>query len=428
MRTSRLKLTNLIKTIKESLDDGDDIYGYSGINKSMLIDSLSESYKLLSCFEEYNNLFEVTFMKRKVASIIDRANHYLKETSINSDNFNEFLNIINRIRFEIKFTYILVSQSPLRLDIAISDAKKDLAELTKDIEEIRDLKTEIQETSDTANDLVDTLNSSIETVQKNNQVISESIEKINAAVQTLSAKDAITDEWKENIEECKEQIANNTDKIKELLAQLDKASKTISIQQGNIDEQINKQATIQDTNQKQQEEIKTTLEGANKHGMAGSFYTRKEELKLTLRFWQWATILSIIGLIVGAIWVVKPIIENPGNFTTMAYLARIPILAALVWLGWFCSKQYGYTTRIREDYSYKYAISMAFEGYKKQANNVNEDLLNNLLELTINSVGKSPVTIYDTKNNHGTPMNEIVDKLADKVIDPILGAINKSES
>ena len=43
MRTSRLKLTNLIKTIKESLDDGDDIYGYSGINKSMLIDSLSES-------------------------------------------------------------------------------------------------------------------------------------------------------------------------------------------------------------------------------------------------------------------------------------------------------------------------------------------------------------------------------------------------
>lgn len=105
-------------------------------------------------------------MKRKVASIIDRANHYLKETSINSDNFNEFLNIINRIRFEIKFTYILVSQSPLRLDIAISDAKKDLAELTKDIEEIRDLKTEIQETSDTANDLVDTLNSSIETVQK----------------------------------------------------------------------------------------------------------------------------------------------------------------------------------------------------------------------------------------------------------------------
>ena len=225
-----------------------------------------------------------------------------------------------------------------------------------------------------------------------------------------------------------EQIANNTDKIKELLAQLDKASKTISIQQGNIDEQINKQATIQDTNQKQQEEIKTTLEGANKHGMAGSFYTRKEELKLTLRFWQWATILSIIGLIAGAIWVVKPIIENPGNFTTMAYLARIPILAALVWLGWFCSKQYGYTTRIREDYSYKYAISMAFEGYKKQANNVNEDLLNNLLELTINSVGKSPVTIYDTKNNHGTPMNEIVDKLADKVIDPILGAINKSES
>ncbi len=162
--------------------------------------------------------------------------------------------------------------------------------------------------------------------------------------------------------------------------------------------------------------------------MAGSFYTRKEELKLTLRFWQWATILSIIGLIAGAIWVVKPIIENPGNFTTMAYLARIPILAALVWLGWFCSKQYGYTTRIREDYSYKYAISMAFEGYKKQANNVNEDLLNNLLELTINSVGKSPVTIYDTKNNHGTPMNEIVDKLADKVIDPILGAINKSES
>jgi hypothetical protein len=37
----------------------------------------------------------------------------------------------------------------------------------------------------------------------------------------------------------------------------------------------------------------------------------------------------------------------------------------------------------REEYSFKYAISMAFEGYKKESLDVNEELPDNLLRLTL---------------------------------------------
>jgi len=92
-------------------------------------------------------------------------------------------------------------------------------------------------------------------------------------------------------------------------------------------------------------------------------------------------------------------------------LVRIPIFAACVWLGWFCAKQYGFTSRIMEDYSYKYAVSMAFEGYKKSTKDIDEDLQLKLLEMTIYNISNNPLNIYETETNHGTPYHEFLKNL-----------------
>lgn len=63
MRSTRHKITNLINKLNEVLAESEDVYGYAGINKSMLIQSLRDSYALLACLEEYNATFEVVFMK-----------------------------------------------------------------------------------------------------------------------------------------------------------------------------------------------------------------------------------------------------------------------------------------------------------------------------------------------------------------------------
>jgi hypothetical protein len=61
-----------------------------------------------------------------------------------------------------------------------------------------------------------------------------------------------------------------------------------------------------------------------------------------------------------------------------------------------------------EDYSYKYAVSMAFEGYKKATKEIDQDLQVKLLEMTIYNISNNPLSIYETDNNHGTPYHELL--------------------
>ncbi len=57
----------------------------------------------------------------------------------------------------------------------------------------------------------------------------------------------------------------------------------------------------------------------------------------------------------------------------MEFLNHLPLLGPFIWLGWFSAVQYGYVSRVREDYAFKFAASMAFEGYKKEAREVDEN-------------------------------------------------------
>lgn len=213
-------------------------------------------------------------------------------------------------------------------------------------------------------------------------------------------------------------------KLQELTDALEAIKKRFQEQLLRSEELLGKQGAIVANNEMHQKEIRATLEGASKHGLAGSFYTRKKELGWHLLLWSLGTMGSIILLIVISYNLIKPIIDAPHLFNVYTYLARIPIFGALIWLGWFCTKQFGYTSRIREEYSFKYAIAMAFEGYKKETVEVNEALLDHLLRLTLNSVAVSPVSCFETKNNHGTPINEVTDGIL-REIKPIITDIAK---
>ena len=412
MRSTKLRITNLKNKINENLPDGDDIYGYAGINKSMLIQSLTDSHALLACLEEYKTTFEVVFMERNVAEIVERCQNYLKnQNEINSDTFNSFLNNLNKIRSEIKTTYILVSQSPLRLDVEIVDAKKLLDSLKTDLTEISEIKDEIIETRDTGKSLIESLDAEKIKTEEGNVKLTSLIE----AVSNIEAKSENVSEWEESIESCKTIIGEKQEKIIELLAELQANKKLFEQHQSDIDGLLETQKTITSKNETHQKEIQATLEGASKHGLAGSFYTRKRELGKSLILWGIGTIGSIISLMIISYLLVMPIIENPELFDVYAYLVRLPIFGALIWLGWFCTKQFGYTSRIREEYSFKYAIAMAFEGYKKESLEVNKELLEDLLKLTLNSVATSPVSYFETKNNPGSPANEIAAEVVKKL-------------
>lgn len=411
MRATRHKISLLKNRISENLPDDNDIFGYAGISKTLILDSLTESYNLLSVLDEYNDKFETILAKRNVAQFIDNANNYLSNT-IKSDvaveKFNDFLINISHLRFNLKEAYLTLSEKPLRLDTDIKHAKAILEDLTNDLEILKKIKEEIDKIKSNSTEFIVELEAKHKTALENDKLISETVENIESIDSELEGTNEKIKVWKSEIQNVKEDISSKQAEITKLKTEIEQIQSKNNESQLLIDK-FSKTLTEQfDTNKKQQEYIQQTIEDVSRAGMAGSFKKRKDELRWTQFIWASLTIISVGGLIWLSYSLVKPLLSGQDLDLNQLYF-KIPVIASAVWLGWFCSKQFGFTTRIREDYAYKYAISLAFEGYKNETREIDEELLQKLVQLTIFNISKSPVSIFDTKNNHGSPYNEMFD-------------------
>lgn len=153
------------------------------------------------------------------------------------------------------------------------------------------------------------------------------------------------------------------------------------------------------------------LADANRAGLAGSFTNRRLWLLAPLAGW-----LLVFGFSIFELWSIGkehivPILEGNKPILWEQLPLRLALTAPLVWLGWFSARQYGFTSRLREDYAYKEASSKSFEGFKREAKEIDAEMLKKLLEQAIKNLGDNPIRIYDGKNNHQTPTQELVDGL-----------------
>lgn len=413
MRATRHKISLLKNRISDNLPDDNDIFGYAGISKTLILDSLTESYNLLSVLDEYNDKFETILAKRNVAQFIDNANNYLSDT-IKSDaaveKFNDFLINISQLRFNLKEAYITLSEKPLRLDTEIKQAKAVLDDLLNDLEELKKIKEEIVEIKANSTEFIGELEAKHKTALENDKTISDAVENIESIDSELEGTNEKIKVWKSEIQTVKEDISSKQAEITKLKTEIEQIQTKNKESQLLIDK-FSKTLTEQlDTNKEQQEYIQQTIEDVSRAGMAGSFKKRKDELRWTQFIWASLTIISVSGLIWLSYSLVKPLLSGQELDLNQLYF-KIPVIASAVWLGWFCSKQYGFTTRIREDYAYKYAISLAFEGYKNETREIDEELLQKLVQLTIFNISKSPVSIFDTKSNPGSPYNEMFENI-----------------
>lgn len=86
-------------------------------------------------------------------------------------------------------------------------------------------------------------------------------------------------------------------------------------------------------------------------------------------------------------------------------------MAPIIGLGWFAARQYGFTARLRENYTYKVATSMTFYGYKRHADDAGEDVKLKLLNTAIDNFGENPLRIFNNHTNHASPRHELLDKI-----------------
>jgi len=81
-------------------------------------------------------------------------------------------------------------------------------------------------------------------------------------------------------------------------------------------------------------------------------------------------------------------------------------LAPAIWLGWVATKQIGQRFRLSEDYAYKAALSMAYEGYRSEAAKVDPAMQARLFGSALSRLDELPLRLVE-KEVHATPTTEL---------------------
>src|SRR5258706_12672379 len=117
MEQTRQKLEILINIINISFPVSNDLKGFLGISKELVVNILTECDGLLISLSEQDNHFETIIMKRELAELFEKINRELDDNfdKIRPDKFDSFLKNVARIKFLIKETYTsILDYVPIR--------------------------------------------------------------------------------------------------------------------------------------------------------------------------------------------------------------------------------------------------------------------------------------------------------------------------
>ncbi|WP_155272091.1 hypothetical protein [Aeromonas hydrophila] len=163
-------------------------------------------------------------------------------------------------------------------------------------------------------------------------------------------------------------------------------------------------------------EIDNILQMANQQGMASSFQKRVKELFIPRMAWLGVFAITILALIIISYHIVIPGVTAIDGFNWEVLLKHIPMTLPVIWVAWFSSKQYTQMSKLKEDYEYKFAVAMAYHGYKREAMELNSEMHGKLLESILSHFSDNPIRLYSS-NESTTPLEALIknDKLSELI-------------
>lgn len=149
-------------------------------------------------------------------------------------------------------------------------------------------------------------------------------------------------------------------------------------------------------------------------GLAAAFDEKTQSLSNSM--WAWVAILLLalgVGYFLG-----KERLTELSQLLTVAQQQKVPVwpevflaivsLGGPIWLAWIATKQIGQRFRLAEDYAYKASVSKAYEGYKKAAAGIDEELEVRLFAAAITRLEEAPLRLVE-QETHGSPWHEFMD-------------------
>jgi hypothetical protein len=421
------KLTDLIGIIIERFPDENDLKGFPGISRALILESLYECNSILTTLKGHDNHFEVILLKREAAEFFEKLFRELEEKfdKIKGDKFNTILKLIFKLRSLIRETYAaVINTAPIRTETDIAKAKAELDLLTANNEELKRINQELVTLKDTTiqnsnaiiaevttlRDGISGIKTEVEGMkttsativadfQDKQRVATENEKAITEFVGTIETKKVAveliqqnTTTWELDIKGAKESL---TAKVSEYDA-LNERSKTIQAEIEATHEKIfgkkdadgkpvggylqdteelkNKFATFLTEQQTkfstQFKEIESLLPGATSTGLAEAYQKQKNSYTKPIQLWSVIFILSIALMTgLGAYLIYKQLqvtTESTLNSAFISLLKDLPFFIPTLWMAAYASKQQSQYKRLQQEYAFKETNAKSFHGHKMQ--------------------------------------------------------------
>lgn len=145
--------------------------------------------------------------------------------------------------------------------------------------------------------------------------------------------------------------------------------------------------------------------------LAGAFNARANELGKSVYWWGGILLVALgIALWIGSVRLndlsLLLMTDAPAyKIWIMSFFSFLGI-GAPIWVAWIATKQVGQRFRLAEDYAYKASISNAYEGYRREAKNFENELFEaKLFGSALDRLDEVPLRLVE-KETHGSPLHE----------------------
>ena len=224
------------------------------------------------------------------------------------------------------------------------------------------------------------------------------IEKANAAADQLPVDLETLREARKTIEELLAAVTSDRGKVGGLASDADTDKTTMSARVKEAEEIVAR--------------CSAAYAASTSHGLAAAFTERSVALGKSMWVWVGGLVIALgIGSWIGSTQLrsFSEVIKQPDSNSTVAVINLVLALlsvGATVWFSWLATKQIGQRFRLAEDYAFKASVSRAYEGYRREAANIDEEFVSRLFSSALSRLDEQPLRLVES-TTHGSPWHEL---------------------
>jgi hypothetical protein len=167
-------------------------------------------------------------------------------------------------------------------------------------------------------------------------------------------------------------------------------------------------------------------------GLAGAFEERASSLQRSIRPWIGGLVCALfVGAVIGWLRLESLTTALQAKDVAWGVVVLQTVLSALsvgapLWFAWLATRQISQRFKLAEDYAYKASVAKAYEGYKKQATELDPAFLHRLFSSALTRLEEAPLRLVEERT-HGSPLHDLANSTAARrLVDAVPEAFGKA--